>query len=113
MKKMGLLSAVVLLLFASAVIGCSSGSPVGTPTGPNVFLANNMFTPSTLTVAVGTTVTWTNKDSVTHTVPSDTGIFNSGGMDKNASFNFTFKTSGTFKYTCTIHPFMTGTVIVQ
>ncbi len=70
------------------------------------------FVPGTLTVKVGTTVTWTNKDSVGHTVTSDDGIFDSGMLGKGSSFSYTFTTAGTFGYFCTPHPYMVGTVVV-
>lgn len=71
------------------------------------------FSPTTLTVTVGTTVTWTNTGQVDHTVTANGGAFASGTLSPGASFSFTFRTAGTFAYHCTIHPFMTGTVIVK
>ena len=71
------------------------------------------FTPATLTVAMGTRVTWTNTGQVDHTVTANGGAFDSGTLAPGASFSFTFKTAGTFAYHCAIHPFMTGTVIVK
>ena len=70
------------------------------------------FSPSTLTVKVGTTVTWTNKDSVDHTITSDTNVFDSGNMGSGDTFSYTFTTAGTFVYHCTVHPSMIGTIIV-
>jgi plastocyanin len=66
-----------------------------------------------LTVNVGSKVTWTNTDSVTHTVTSDNGVFGSGDLAPNATFSYTFNTTGTFAYHCSIHTYMTGTVIVH
>jgi plastocyanin len=76
-------------------------------------MANLAFSPATLTIKVGTTVTWTNKDSTTHTVISDNGVFQSGNMAPNATFTYTFNNAGTFPYHCSIHPSMKGTVVVQ
>jgi len=108
------------MLLTSAAGGCSTGNKTTqsttsatTPGGSNVILSNFAFSPSTLTVAVGTTVTWTNKDASSHTVTSDTGVFNSGGMSQNATYSYTFNTAGTFSYSCTIHPGMKGKIIVQ
>lgn len=71
------------------------------------------FAPATLTVPVGTTVTWTNNDVTAHTTTSDNGVWDSGTLNPGASYSFTFMTKGTFGYHCTIHSFMKGTVVVQ
>jgi plastocyanin len=62
---------------------------------------------------VGTTVTWTNNDSVTHTVTADAGAFDSGALSPGHTYSFTFRTSGTYSYHCSIHRSMTATIIVQ
>jgi plastocyanin len=72
-----------------------------------------MFNPTPLTVKPGSTVTWTNMDDEPHTVVSDTGAFKSGGMDTNESFSYKFDKPGTYHFTCSIHPRMVGTVVVQ
>jgi plastocyanin len=66
-----------------------------------------------LVVAVGTTVTWTNNDSIAHNSVSNTGVWNSGTLGPGQSFQFRFTTAGTFPYTCTFHAGMVGTVTVQ
>ena len=71
------------------------------------------FAPTPLTVKAGSTVTWTNMDDEPHAVVSDTGLFKSGGMDTNESFSFKFDKPGTYHFTCSIHPRMVGTVVVQ
>ncbi|MDO8491761.1 MAG: cupredoxin family copper-binding protein, partial [Dehalococcoidia bacterium] len=71
------------------------------------------FSPASISVPVGTTVTWTNKDSVAHTVTSDSGVFNSGNLSTNKTFSYTFATAGTFPYHCSLHTYMKGTVTVQ
>jgi plastocyanin len=76
-------------------------------------LSNFSFSPGTITVKIGSSVTWTNKDSTTHTITSDTGAFNSGNLSQGATFSYTFADRGTFAYHCSIHPTMKGTVIVQ
>jgi plastocyanin len=83
--------------------------------GTSVSIQGMAFIPASITIAVNTTVTWTNNDAVTHTVTSDTPLFNSGNMAGNGSgtFSFTFTSAGTFPYHCSIHPDMTATVIVQ
>jgi plastocyanin len=91
-----------------------TGNTPGTTPGANaVFLQGMAFNPSTITVAAGTTITWTNKDAVTHNVTSNPALFSSGSMGNGATYNFTFANKGTFNYSCTIHPSMTGTVIVN
>ncbi len=72
-----------------------------------------MFNPVTITVAAGSQVTWVNLDEEPHVVASDTGMFRSGGLDTNDTFTFKFDKPGTYHYTCSIHPKMVGTVIVQ
>ena len=74
---------------------------------------NFMFAPTSMTVSAGTTVTWTNLDDEPHTVVSDIGLFRSGAMDTNESFTFKFDKPGTYHYTCSIHPRMVGTIVVQ
>ena len=72
-----------------------------------------MFAPTTLTVSVGSQVTWVNKDDEPHTVVSDTGVFRSGAIDTDESFSFTFDKAGTYHFTCSIHPRMVGTIVVK
>ena len=71
------------------------------------------FNPQTLTVSVNTTVKWTNNDAISHTVTSDTNLFNSGTLSPGGTFSFQFTSAGTFKYHCSIHPDMTATITVQ
>ena len=69
------------------------------------------FNPATLTVKQGIKVTWTNEDSMTHKIKSDT--FNSQDLNQGDKFEFTFNNKGSFDYSCSIHPSMTGKIIVQ
>jgi plastocyanin len=118
------LTAVGVLLLA----GCSQPRPVSTtpvPTtavsttapappvrGDQVSIDGFAFAPVTLTVPVGTTVTWTNRDEEPHTVAASDGSFHSPGMGTGATFAHTFPNAGTFDYVCSIHPMMRGTVVV-
>jgi amicyanin len=77
-----------------------------------VTITDFKFNPATLTVPVGATVTWTNQDEEPHTVAAKDGSFHSPGMDTHATYSFTFTTPGSYDYICSIHPFMTGTVVV-
>jgi plastocyanin len=79
-----------------------------------VSIDNFTFTPASLTVKAGTTVTWTNRDDIPHGIAaSDNGFKKSKAMDTDDSFSFTFTTPGTYKYFCYIHPHMTGTIVVE
>jgi plastocyanin len=80
-----------------------------------VVIDNFAFAPSALTVTRGTTVTWTNQDDEPHTVTSDGDekLLKSPALDTDDSFTFTFDKAGTYKYFCTIHPRMQGTVTVE
>jgi amicyanin len=79
-----------------------------------VKIDNFSFEPTTLTVPVGTTVTWTNQDDVPHNVVSTEGkTLKSPVMDTDQKFSFTFAKAGTYSYFCGIHPKMTGKVVVQ
>ena len=66
-----------------------------------------------MTVAVGTTVTWTNHDDVPHTATASDKSFDSKSLDPDASFSYTFDKPGTYSYFCAVHPFMTARVVVQ
>jgi len=74
---------------------------------------NFSFAPGTFTVAVGTTVTWINHDDIPHTAVSTDGVFKSKVMDTDEKFSYTFTKAGTYPYFCSIHPKMTGTIVVQ
>ena len=78
-----------------------------------VKIDNFSFGPATLAVAAGTTVTWTNRDDIPHTVVSEDKAFKSKALDTDEKFSFTFAKPGTYGYFCSIHPKMTGKVVVQ
>ncbi len=104
--------AAAILLFAMG-----RGSVVNAQQAPTasveVKIDNFSFGPAALTVAVGTTVTWTNRDDIPHTVVSDDKVFKSKVLDTDEKFSYTFTKPGTYPYFCSIHPKMTGKVIVQ
>lgn len=120
---------LIILILAAFGAACGSGyggnnngpSPAPVASGPNTvlmpngaYLGNgNGFTPPTLTVTAGTTVMWGNNDITAHTVTSDTGTFNSNNLNSGNTFQVKFDNPGEFKYHCTIHSFMTGTIVVQ
>ena len=78
-----------------------------------IVLKNFHFAPMWLTVRAGTTVSWENLDGQSHTVVSMDGLFRSGGLDQNDVFTFTFDTPGTYRFLCSIHPQMMGTIVVK
>lgn len=78
----------------------------------SVTIADFQFTPATITIHVGDTVTWTNHGPSAHTATANNGSFNTGVLQKGHSASHTFTTAGTFTYICQIHPFMHGTVVV-
>jgi len=77
-----------------------------------VKIGNFTFGPQELKVKAGTMVTWTNEDDIPHTVVSPNN-FRSKALDTEGSYSFTFTTPGTYKYFCSLHPHMTGTVVVE
>jgi len=78
-----------------------------------VIIKNFNFAPMQLSVSAGTAVTWHNADEEPHTVTSDTGAFRSGAIDGGGSYTFKFAKVGTYKYLCSIHPQMVGTIVVK
>ena len=86
-----------------------SSAPVA---GDAVAITDFKFDPPSLSVKVGTTVTWTNKDEEPHSVVAPGGAFHSSTLGTGATFSYTFTAPGTFDYICGIHPFMPGTVTV-
>jgi plastocyanin len=89
-----------------------ASSSVSIPAGA-ASLGNRAYAPDDLNVAVGTTVTWMNTDSISHTSTSDVTGFDSGIVAPGGEFSFAFQTAGTFTYHCAIHPGMVGTVVVR
>ncbi|SFV33634.1 cupredoxin domain-containing protein [Thermoflavifilum thermophilum] len=93
--------------------GGNNGGNSGGSSGNVISISNYNFSPSSLTVAKGTTVKWTNSDPVTHTVTEDNGKFDSGNLPYGQSYSYTFSDTGSFHYHCAIHTYMKGTIIVQ
>ena len=121
MKKY-LLFTIIAILTSVLMLGgasCSTskttaqGNTTTAASSNTINMVNFTFTPGTLTVKAGTTVTWTNNDTTTHRPASDSGLFDSGDLAPGATFSFTFNNPGTFPYHCTINTYMTGKVIVQ
>lgn len=113
-RSVRIASIVVAAAMLAGLLGCKTGSGATSrqaPTGPAVTIENLAFNPRSITVKQGATVTWTNRDTTTHTV-SGYG-FVSGPIAPGASYSHTFSTAGTYEYICTIHPSMVGIVVVQ
>jgi amicyanin len=85
----------------------------GAAAAATVTMDHNTCIPAEITVAPGTTVTWTNSEAMPHTVVDQNKAFRSKTLVKDASFSFTFTTAGDYDYLCSIHPFMKGKVIVK
>lgn len=106
-KLISFLFLITLFIFLSS---CKKDS--NNPGANEVFIQDMKFTPSTITVSLNSTVTWTNNDGMAHTVTSDTDLFDSGSIVNGQSYSFKFTTAGTYSYKCSYHSSMTGTVIV-
>jgi plastocyanin len=130
MSSLRLATISALLMFVVAC-GSDSSSPAPSPASPSPApapgaqtasvaivvgaesLGNRAYNPADLDVAAGTTVTWTNTDSTSHTSTSNAARWNSGIVPPGGTFSFAFQTAGTFPYHCAIHPGMAGTVVVR
>jgi plastocyanin len=95
---------------SSAPASQAAAPPVATD---SVTIHNFAFGPQVITVKVGATVHWMNRDSEAHTVTSDTGAFGSSALQPGTGYTHTFTKPGTYAYHCSIHPFMTGKVVVS
>ena len=125
-KSRVLISTPILFTILSVLNSCSKTTDYNTPSpgpgtkgGPGaneVWIQGSAFSPATITVTAGTTIKWTNKDGMSHTVTSDVGgaeIFDSGSMANGATFTWQFNNTGSFKYHCTFHSGMKATVVVN
>lgn len=102
---------IAMLLLAGSPSVTASDQP--SAANAEVKIDNFSFKPQELTVAAGTTVTWTNRDDIPHTVVSTDGVFKSKVRDTDEKFSYTFTKAGTYPYYCSVHPKMTGKVVVQ
>ena len=127
-----IIGAVVVVIALIAVVAASSGkkgstgdamtktttssaaAPSGAVMADKVVISNYMFGPGDIKVKAGTTVTWTNNDSVKHNVVSDDGMMPDGKLiAKDETYTYTFAKAGTYKYHCSPHPYMHGSVTVE
>jgi plastocyanin len=128
-KKLGIILGIVLvILIVLVVFGIYKNNndkmpEENTETNSNVETSETeivevsiegfAFSPKSITVSKGTTVVWTNMDSIQHTATSDEGLFNSGLLSKGESWNYTFNEEGNYDYHCIPHPNMKGTIVVE
>ena len=117
----GLVFALAILVFAA---GCGGGAGGATTTaaggatttaaaGGQVVIKGFAFSPDSITIKAGESVTWTNQDGTTHTVTADNAEFSSGNIPSGSAFTFKFDKAGTYAYHCSIHSTMKGTIVVQ
>ena len=106
---------LLVFLGVAALCWIATGSPANasTPDAAQIVIKDFMFMPRSLTVKAGSTVTWANKDDEPHTVVSDTGVFRSGAVDTDETFTFKFVKPGVYHFSCSIHPRMIGTIVVE
>jgi plastocyanin len=98
---------------ATSFAAPTSHAAAAAAAGPIVTIDNFVFGPAALTVKVGTTVTWVNRDDVPHTIVADDKSFKSKVIDSDETFAFTFTRPGEFGYFCSLHPHMLGKVVVK
>jgi plastocyanin len=106
-------SVLMATLLLSARLSVTVYTKQSSTATAEVTIDNFSFRPQTITVVVGTTVTWTNRDDIPHTVVSDDGVFKSKARDTDEKFSYTFDKAGTYPYHCSLHPKMTGQVEVH
>jgi plastocyanin len=102
---------IAMMLLAGSFGITANAQPSADAAG--ITIDDFVFGPQTLTVPVGATVTWTNSDDIPHTAVSTDGLFKSKVLDTDETFSHTFTKPGTYAYYCTIHPKMTGTIVVK
>ncbi len=105
---------IALIVVTAAAVLSAANLPADTEPSPDMVQIDNFtFTPQTLTVRAGTKVTWVNKDDVPHTVTSTDKKFKSPVLDTDEQFSHTFSVPGTYNYFCSVHPHMTGQIVVK
>jgi plastocyanin len=119
MFKRSISTQIAATVVAASLIGLGSthagpgADPATRPAEFKVVIDNFTFSPQTLKVPQGATITWVNRDDVPHTVTSNSGVFDSKTMDTDQTFTQVLKSPGTFPYYCAVHPHMTGTIVVE
>ena len=114
--RMGVLAVALSGMLGAATIAAAQGGPAmaaRSAAGSQIEIKEHKYSPATLTVPVGTTVTWINHDDDVHTVTSSAQAFTSRGIDTDETFTYKFTKAGTYAYFCTLHPLMTATIVVK
>lgn len=116
-RRIPLVCGGVAALLATAIlpaIGAHDAAAVASAAQiATIQIANFKFGPPDLTVAAGTTVTWKNADDSPHRIAANNGAYASPALDTDDSFSHTFATAGVYKYFCSLHPYMVGTIVVK
>ena len=102
---------IAMILLAGSFSVAANAEP--SAAAASVKIDNFVFGPQEITVPVGTAVTWTNSDDIPHTAVSTDGVFKSKVMDTDEKFSYTFTKAGTYSYYCSVHPKMTGQIVVK
>jgi plastocyanin len=105
--------AMLAMLMLSVGLPSVHANDLPSTANTEVKIDNFSFGPESLTVPVGATVTWTNRDDIPHTVVSTDGVFKSKVRDTDEKFSYTFDKAGTYSYYCSLHPKMVGKVVVK
>jgi plastocyanin len=104
----------VVVMSLTAAMACGKDTPSSpTPMSVTVAIASDGFSPNSINISVGSTVTWTNNDTSAHAEVADGEVFNSGMIAPGGAFSHTFPAAGTFTYRDTVNPNMVGTVVVS
>ena len=111
--KTWILGVVVAVTFALAVFSTEQRTLAAASPAADIKIDNFSFAPATLTVKAGTPITWTNGDDIPHTIVSEDHSFKSKVLDTGDKFTFTPSRPGTYSYFCSIHPKMTGKLVVE
>ncbi len=106
------LAASLTIALSCLTLGAKAVEPRDLAASRTVELAHFLFTPASLTVPAGARVRWLNRDGEPHTIVSGEGLFRSGALDEGDSFEYTFSKPGSYRYVCSIHPQMVGTIVV-
>lgn len=99
--------------FLPVLAAIMAGTTASASLAPAVHIKNDAFTPKSLTITPGQTVTFTNDDDDAHTVTATDGSFDSKGLDTSGVWRHVFPKPGTYTYFCELHPFMRGTIVVK
>ena len=107
------MAALLAAAFVPAIGAGDAAAIAGAAPAATIQIANFKFGPPDLSVAAGTIVTWKNADDSPHRIADRNGAYSSPALDTDDSFSHTFATPGVYKYFCSIHPYMVGTVAVK